>query len=193
MTGYFTQDVHSWKASLRPWEIGMKEITWEKSDRPGRENSKFKDPGMGGCSVWIWAFIFWGEGYSSSLLPPPPPPQQKLTHRRQSFLCLFSNSPHSHQKKLGVPFLKSFPHSVPFLFPSSYFSAYLPSSVLEANNSTRSAACLPGALRSDFIAAAPGLTCGMWDPVPWPGMEPRPPTLGVWSLGHWPTKKCPSA
>lgn len=39
------------QASLRQREIGMKEIIWEKSDRPGRENMKFKDSGMGGCLV----------------------------------------------------------------------------------------------------------------------------------------------
>ena len=26
------------------------------------------------------------------------------------------------------------------------------------------------------------LSCGIWDLVPWPGMEPGPPTLGAWSL-----------
>ena len=33
--------------------------------------------------------------------------------------------------------------------------------------------------------AVPGLCCGMWDQVPLPGIEPRPPALGVWSLSHW--------
>ena len=33
--------------------------------------------------------------------------------------------------------------------------------------------------------AVPGLICGMWDLVPWPGMEPRSPVLGAWSLSHW--------
>ena len=36
------------------------------------------------------------------------------------------------------------------------------------------------------------LSCGMWDPVPWPGIEPRPPTLEAWSLSHWTTGKSPS-
>ena len=39
--------------------------------------------------------------------------------------------------------------------------------------------------------AAPGVSCGIWDPVPWPGMEPRPPALGVWSLNHWTTRAVP--
>ena len=26
------------------------------------------------------------------------------------------------------------------------------------------------------------LSCGMWDLVPWPGIESRPPTLGAWNL-----------
>ena len=29
------------------------------------------------------------------------------------------------------------------------------------------------------------LTCGMWDLVLWPGIEPKPPALGDWSLSHW--------
>ena len=35
------------------------------------------------------------------------------------------------------------------------------------------------------------LCCGMWDLVPWPGIEPRPPALGAWSLSHWTTMEAP--
>ena len=34
-----------------------------------------------------------------------------------------------------------------------------------------------------------GLSCSMWDLVPCPGIEPRPPALGAWSLGHWSTRE----
>ena len=37
--------------------------------------------------------------------------------------------------------------------------------------------------------AAPGLNCTMGDLVPWPGIEPRPPALGVQSLNHWTTRE----
>ena len=37
--------------------------------------------------------------------------------------------------------------------------------------------------------AAPSVSCSMWDLVPRPGMEPRSLALGVWSLGHWTTRK----
>ena len=30
-----------------------------------------------------------------------------------------------------------------------------------------------------------GLSWGIQDLVPWPGNEPRPPALEVWSLSHW--------
>ena len=33
------------------------------------------------------------------------------------------------------------------------------------------------------------LTCDMWNPVPWPGMEPGPPELGACSLSHWTAKE----
>ena len=33
------------------------------------------------------------------------------------------------------------------------------------------------------------LHCSMWDPVLWPGMEPRPPALGAQSLNHWTTRE----
>ena len=31
----------------------------------------------------------------------------------------------------------------------------------------------------------------LWDLVPWPGIKPRPPTLGVWSLSHQITREVP--
>ena len=31
----------------------------------------------------------------------------------------------------------------------------------------------------------------MWDLVPWPGIEPGPPALGVRSLSHWTTREFP--
>ena len=35
-------------------------------------------------------------------------------------------------------------------------------------------------------------SCDTWDLVPWPGIEPGPPALGVWSLSHWTTREIPS-
>ena len=40
--------------------------------------------------------------------------------------------------------------------------------------------------------AAPGLSCSMWDLVPWPGMEPKLPALGAQSLSHWTIREVPS-
>ena len=37
--------------------------------------------------------------------------------------------------------------------------------------------------------AASGLSSGMWELVPWPVMDPRPPALGAWSLSHWTTSE----
>ena len=31
----------------------------------------------------------------------------------------------------------------------------------------------------------------MWDLVPWPGIEPAPPSLATQSLNHWTTKEVP--
>ena len=33
--------------------------------------------------------------------------------------------------------------------------------------------------------AVPGLSCGMWDLVLWPRINPGPPALGVQNLSHW--------
>ena len=33
------------------------------------------------------------------------------------------------------------------------------------------------------------LSCSMWDLVSWPGIESRPPVLGVWNLSHWSTRE----
>ena len=35
------------------------------------------------------------------------------------------------------------------------------------------------------------LSYDMWGLVPWPGIEPRPPSLGVWSLSYWTTREIP--
>ena len=37
----------------------------------------------------------------------------------------------------------------------------------------------------------PGLSFGLWDLVPQPGMEPRPPALGTRSLSRWTTREAP--
>ena len=36
------------------------------------------------------------------------------------------------------------------------------------------------------------LSCSTWDLIPWPGFEPRPPSLGVQSLSHWTTREVPA-
>ena len=35
------------------------------------------------------------------------------------------------------------------------------------------------------------LSFGMWDLVPQPGIEPKPPSLGVLRLSHWTTREVP--
>ena len=46
--------------------------------------------------------------------------------------------------------------------------------------------------KNSFIyLVAAGLSCGAQDPVPWPGIDPELPALGVWSLSHWTTRKSP--
>ena len=42
-----------------------------------------------------------------------------------------------------------------------------------------------------FSYSMPTLNCGMWDLVPWPGIEPRAPALGAQSPSHWTTKEVP--
>ena len=34
-------------------------------------------------------------------------------------------------------------------------------------------------------------SCGIWDLVPWPGIEHGLPALGIWSLSHWTTREVP--
>ena len=36
-----------------------------------------------------------------------------------------------------------------------------------------------------FSCSMWNLSCGMWDLVPWPGIEPGPPALGGQSPNHW--------
>ena len=42
-----------------------------------------------------------------------------------------------------------------------------------------------------FILTGPGLSCGTWGLLPWPGMEPGPPALGAQSLIHWTSREAP--
>ena len=43
-----------------------------------------------------------------------------------------------------------------------------------------------------FILVVWDLSCDMWeDLVPWPRIEPRPPSLAVLSLSHWTTREIP--
>ena len=42
----------------------------------------------------------------------------------------------------------------------------------------------------DLLASHLNLSCGMWDLIPQPGIEPGAPTLGAWSLSHRTTRKC---
>ena len=36
-----------------------------------------------------------------------------------------------------------------------------------------------------------GPSCGMWDLIPRPGIEPESPALGVWSLSHRTAREVP--
>ena len=44
---------------------------------------------------------------------------------------------------------------------------------------------------SGFNCSMQTVRCSMWDLVPWPGIEPRPPALGTWSLSHCTTREVP--
>ena len=44
---------------------------------------------------------------------------------------------------------------------------------------------------SIFIVACGIFRWGMWDLVPWPGIKPRSPALGAWSLCHCTTREVP--
>ena len=42
-----------------------------------------------------------------------------------------------------------------------------------------------------LIPAHSIFSCGIWNLVPWPGIEPGPPTFGTQSLSHWTTREVP--
>ena len=41
------------------------------------------------------------------------------------------------------------------------------------------------------VASMQTLSCDMWDLVSWPGIEPRPHAMTLWSLSHWTTRRAP--
>ena len=47
-------------------------------------------------------------------------------------------------------------------------------------------------LKKIFVWLCRGLSCGMGDLVPWPGLEPRSPVLGTRSLSPWTTREVPA-
>ena len=49
------------------------------------------------------------------------------------------------------------------------------------------------AARGVFVATCGIFSCGIWDLVPWPGIEPGPPALRTWSLIHCTTREVPLA
>ena len=42
-----------------------------------------------------------------------------------------------------------------------------------------------------FSCGMPMFSYGIWDLIPQPGIEPRPPALGAWSLSRWTTREVP--
>ena len=46
-------------------------------------------------------------------------------------------------------------------------------------------------LHQVFIAECGIFSCSMWDLVPWPGIKPRPPALGVQIFSHWTIREVP--
>ena len=70
------------------------------------------------------------------------------------------------RKRNILPFYYVSFHIFTFIFKNVYLFAYL------------------------FVyLAVTGLSCGMWDLVPWPGMELWVPYFG--SLSHWTTRRVP--
>ena len=43
----------------------------------------------------------------------------------------------------------------------------------------------------NIYLAVPGLSWGVWDPVPRAGVKPGPPASGAGRLGHWTTTEVP--
>ena len=43
----------------------------------------------------------------------------------------------------------------------------------------------------DLSCGMQTLSCSLWDLVPWLGIKPRLPALGMWSLSHWTTREVP--
>ena len=92
------------------------------------------------------------------------------THHCHTHFCLrisFLQSPHAW---LCFPLVPFSPHQLPGLFS-------LPLGNLK--------------FLTFFFLAAPGLSFSMQDLVPWPGIKPRPPALGAWSLNNWTTREVP--
>ena len=49
----------------------------------------------------------------------------------------------------------------------------------------------PYLLPQHSLSPIVGLSCGMWDLAPWPGIEPWLPAMGAQSLSHWTTRELP--
>ena len=103
--------------------------------------------------------------------------------RHQPFKCIILFNSHQDDatqvKRVGV------------IFNFLLFSGNLSSYSLTTENSD----CFSGAhfrlLFFFFNLFALGLSCGMWDLVPGPGIKPVPPVLGAQNLNHWTIREVP--
>ena len=78
-------------------------------------------------------------------------------------------------------------------FSSCDAQAYLLHSMWNLSSLTRDwTPTLKGGFFFFFPLAMPSLSCGMWDLVPWPRIEPGAPTLGRWSFSQWINKEAPA-
>ena len=111
--------------------------------------------------VWTCVFIMWPE-----------------VHRCCSSQLIITCWVSGHPNLQGKSFLPCQSYSVQLIFLKKYLFLFI-------------CLCLVAAHRIFVELCMWTLSCSMWDLVPWPGIEPRLPTLRVQSLSHWTTREVP--
>ena len=71
----------------------------------------------------------------------------------------------------------------PVFWPGEFHGLYSPRGCRESDATER----LSLGLSCDSCT----LSCIVWDLVPWPGVQPRPPALGARTVGHWTSREAP--
>ena len=135
------------------------------------------------CISALWnqsSFLVYHSGWQMTASCFPPAPHNLPGEWRHLLGCRFTS--------LCKYLYSSSIYRTAQFFQNIYYFDYL--AVLGLNH-VWGTFDLPCAPEGSFICGIWALRYRIWDLVPWPVIQPRPPALGAWSHTHWTTREVP--